>query len=75
MAARLMHSFVASRIYLLWVFENRVPRRIFEPEGVKVTRGCRKFHEGRYNFYSSPNMIRVIRSRRMGRVGHVARIT
>jgi hypothetical protein len=50
----------------LRVFENRVLRRIFGPKRDEVTRGWRKLHnEGLHNFYSSPSMVRMIKSRRM----------
>jgi hypothetical protein len=59
----------------LRVFENRV-LRIFEPRRDEVTGSWRKLHnEELYNLYSSPSiLIRVIKSRRMRLVGHVARI-
>jgi hypothetical protein len=52
------------------VFENRVLRRIFETMRDKVTGGLRKLHnEKLHNLYSSHNIIRTIKSRRMrGRV-------
>jgi hypothetical protein len=53
----------------LRVFEKRV-LRIFGPKRDEVTGGWRKLH----NFYSSPNIIRMIRSRRMRWAWHVARI-
>jgi hypothetical protein len=50
----------------LWVFENRVLRRIFGPKRDEVTGGWRKLHnEELYNLYSSPNIIRIIKSRMM----------
>jgi hypothetical protein len=50
----------------LRVFENRVLRRIFGPRRDKVTGGWRKLHNVElHNSYSSPNIIRVIKSRRM----------
>jgi hypothetical protein len=46
--------------------ENRVLRRIFGPKRDGVTGGCRKLHnEELHNLYSSPSMIRIIKSRRM----------
>ena len=55
--------------------ENRVLRRIFGPKRDKVTGEWRKLHnEGLYDLYSSPNIIRVIKSRRMRWAGHVARM-
>jgi hypothetical protein len=57
----------------LRVFENRVLRRIFGPEWAGVTGGWRKLHnEELHNLYSSPCIIRVIKSRRMRWAGHVA---
>jgi hypothetical protein len=48
------------------VFENRVLRRIFAPKRDEVTGGWRKLHnEELHNLYSSPNVIRMIKSRRM----------
>jgi hypothetical protein len=56
------------------VFENGVLRRIFEPKGEEVVRGWRRLlNEGLHNFYASPNIIRVIKSRRMRWTEHVAR--
>jgi hypothetical protein len=52
-----------------------VLRRIFGPKGDGVTRGWRKlYNEELLNFYSSPSIIRIIKSRRMRWAGHVARI-
>jgi hypothetical protein len=46
----------------LWVFENRVPRRIFAPERNELTGDCRKLHnEELHNLYSSPSIIRMIK--------------
>jgi hypothetical protein len=57
------------------VFENRVLRRIFGAKGDEVTRECRKLHNGElHNIYSSPDIIRQAKSRRMGWAGHVARM-
>jgi hypothetical protein len=57
------------------VLENRVLRRIFGPKRDEVTRGWRKLHnEELHNFYSSQNIIRTIKSRRMKWEGHVARM-
>jgi hypothetical protein len=48
----------------LRVFENRVLRRIFGPKRFEVTGGWRKLHnEELHNLYSSPNIIRMIKSR------------
>jgi hypothetical protein len=55
------------------VFENRVLRRIFVSKINEVTREWRKLHsEELHNLYSSKNIIRQIKSRRMMWVGHVA---
>jgi hypothetical protein len=57
------------------VFGNRVLRRIFGPKKDEVTGDWRKLHNGElYNFYSSPNIIRQIKSRRMRWAGHAARM-
>jgi len=57
------------------VFENRVLRRIFGPKRDEVTGEWRKLHNGELNnMYSSLNTVRVIESRRMRWVGHVARM-
>jgi hypothetical protein len=48
------------------VFENRVLRRIFGPKKDQVTGGWRRLHnEELRNLYSSPSIIRMIKSRRM----------
>jgi hypothetical protein len=50
----------------LRVFENRVLRRIFGPKGDEVTGGWRKLHnEELHNLYSSPSIIRMIKSERI----------
>jgi hypothetical protein len=55
------------------VFENRVLRRIFRPNRDEVTGEWRKMHnEELYILYFSPNIIRQIKSRRVGWAGHVA---
>jgi hypothetical protein len=57
------------------VFESRVLRRIFGPKRDKVTGEWRKLHnEELNNLYTSPNIVRVIKSRRMKQAGHVARV-
>jgi hypothetical protein len=53
-----------------------VLRKIFVlgPKGLEVARGWRRLHHKElHNLYASPNIIRVIKSRRLGTVGHVAR--
>jgi hypothetical protein len=55
------------------VFENRVLRRIFGPKRDEVMGEWRKLHSGElHNLYSSPDIIRHIKSRRMRWVGHAA---
>jgi hypothetical protein len=59
----------------LRVFENRVLRRIFGQERDEVTGECRKLHnEELRDLYSSPSIIRIIKSRTMRWEGHVARM-
>jgi len=59
----------------LSVFENMVLRRIFGPRRDEVTGEWRRLHNGElYDLYSSPNIVRVIKSRRMRWAGHVARM-
>jgi hypothetical protein len=59
----------------LRVFENRVLRRIFGPERDVVTGEWRRLHNKELcALYSSPNIIWVIRSRRLRWAGHVARM-
>jgi hypothetical protein len=59
----------------LEVFENRVLRRIFGPKRDKVTGEWRKLHnEELHELYSSPIIIRIMKSRKMRWAGHVARI-
>ena len=55
--------------------ENRVLRRIFGPKRDGVTGEWRKLHTEELNsLYSSPNIVRVIKSRRLKWAGHVARM-
>ena len=57
------------------VFENRVLRRIFGPKRDEVTGEWRKLHNEELNdLYCSPNIVRVIKSRRMRWARHVARM-
>jgi hypothetical protein len=59
----------------LRVFENRVLRRIFGPKRDEVMRDWRKLHnEGLHNMYSSPSIIRVIKSKSVKWGEHVARM-
>jgi hypothetical protein len=59
----------------LSVFENRVLRRIFGPKRVGVTGERKKlFNKALYVLYSSPNIIRLMKSRRLSWAGHVTRM-
>jgi len=57
----------------LRVFENRMLRRIFGPKRDEITGEWRKLHNEKLNdLYCSPNIVRVIKSRRKRWAGHVA---
>jgi hypothetical protein len=57
----------------LRVFENRVLRRILGPKKCEVTCEWRKLHNKELqDLYSSPSIIRIIKSLRMRWAGHVA---
>jgi hypothetical protein len=59
----------------LGVFENRMLRRIFGPKTDEVRGKWRKLHSGElHKLYSSLNIIRQIKLRRMRWAGHVARV-
>jgi hypothetical protein len=59
----------------LRVFDNRVLRRILGPKRDEVTGEWRKLHnEELHSWYSSPDIIRQVKSRRMRWAGHVARM-
>jgi hypothetical protein len=57
----------------LRVFENRVLRRIFGPTREEVMGGWRRLHnEELRDFYSSPSIIRMIKSKKIRWAGHIA---
>jgi hypothetical protein len=59
----------------LRVFENRVLRRVFGPKRDEVTGEWRKLNDEKLNdLYSLPNIVRLVKSRRMRWAGHVARM-
>jgi len=59
----------------LRVFENRVLRRVFGPKRDEVTEELRKLHDEELSdLYSLPNIVRVVKSRRMRWAGHVSRM-
>jgi hypothetical protein len=59
----------------LRVLENRVLRRIFGPKRLEVAGGWRGLHNvDLHNLYASPNIIKVMKWRRMRLEGHVARV-
>jgi hypothetical protein len=61
--------------FRLRVFENRVLRRIFGPKRDELTGEWRKLHNEELNgLYLLPNIVRVIKSRRLRWAGHVARM-
>jgi hypothetical protein len=68
-------SLIRREEHRLRVFENRVLRRVFGPKRDEVTGKWRKLHnEELHDLYSSPSIIRMIKSRRMRWAGHVARM-
>jgi hypothetical protein len=58
----------------LRVFENRVLRRIFGPKREEDGPWIKLHNDELHSLYSSPNIVRVIKSRRMRWAGHMARI-
>jgi hypothetical protein len=67
-----IHNRNLRKVYAVCVFGDRV-LRIFGPKGDEMTGDWRKMHnEELLNLYSSPNIIRMIKSRRMRCTGQVA---
>jgi hypothetical protein len=59
----------------LRVFENGILRRVFGQKRDEVTGGWRKLHNEELHYlYSSPSIIRIIKSRRMRLAGHIAQM-
>jgi hypothetical protein len=55
------------------VFENRLLRAIFEPKRQKKAEGCKRlYNEKFHDLHASPEIIRVIKSRKMGWAGCIA---
>ena len=68
-------SLTLSEEHRLRVFENGVLRRIFVPKRDVVRGEWRKLHNEELNdLYSSPKIVRAIKSRRIKWAGHVARM-
>ena len=67
-------SFTLREERKLRVFENSLLRRIFELKGDEVIGEWRKIHDEELNYLYSPNIFRVIKSRRMIWAGHVSRM-
>jgi hypothetical protein len=68
-------SLTLREVHRLRVFENRLVRRIFGLKRDEVTGEWKKLHnEELRDLYSSPSIIRIIKSRRMRWAGHVARM-
>jgi len=64
--------FVLTVLPMMRVFENRLLRRIFGPKREEVIGDWRKLHYEELNDLYSSNIIRMIKSRRIRWVGHVA---
>jgi hypothetical protein len=58
----------------VFLFKNRVLRRIFGPKGDEMVEGWRKLRKEGHNLYSPLNIIRIIESQKMRLAGHVARM-
>jgi len=68
-------SLTLREVRRLRLFENRVLQKVFAPKWDEVTGEWRKLHDEELNdLYSLPNIVRVVKSRRMRWAGHVARM-
>jgi hypothetical protein len=68
-------SLTLIEVHRLRVYENRMLRRISGSKREEVAEGWRRLHnEKLHNLYASPNIIRVIKSRKMRWGWHVARM-
>jgi hypothetical protein len=66
-------SLTLRKEHRLRVFDNRVLKRIFGLKRDEVMGGWRKLHnEELHNLYSSPHIVRMMKSRRMRQAGDVA---
>jgi hypothetical protein len=70
-----MWSLTLREEHRLRVFENRVLRKIFGPKRDEMIGEWRKLHnEELHDLYSSPRIIRIIKSKRIRWVGHIAQM-
>jgi hypothetical protein len=67
-------SLILREEHRLKVFVNKVLKRIFGPEKDEILGGWRILHNERHKFFSSPNIIRMIKPKKIIWKGHVARI-
>jgi hypothetical protein len=67
-------SLTLTEKHRLRVFENRVLRKIFGPEREEDGSWRKLYNDELHSLYTSPNIVRVIKSRKMRWVGHVARM-
>jgi hypothetical protein len=70
-----LRSIITSYFYFIYDTFNRVLRRIFGQKRDEVMGEWRKLHNKElHDLYSSPSIIRIIKSRRMRWTGHIARM-
>jgi hypothetical protein len=58
----------------LRVFENRILKRVFGPKRDEIGELRRLHNDELHSLYSSPNVVRVVKSRRLRRAGHIVRM-